>query len=102
MKNVLAISLTARIMSPTRGASTRQIGLRLGTAPARSSQSNGMAQGFEKKTNGDYVEHMPKQDGGTALHDPTIAFQHYYEQHPHAALRYRSPREFRSLAAASV
>ncbi|WP_157655558.1 hypothetical protein [Burkholderia ubonensis] len=26
---------------------------------------------------------------------PTIAFEHYNEKHPHSALKYRSPREFR-------
>ncbi|WP_445938768.1 integrase core domain-containing protein, partial [Pseudomonas sp.] len=31
-----------------------------------------------------------------------IAFEHYNEQHPHSALKYRSPREFRCLAAALI
>ncbi|EON14085.1 transposase IS3/IS911 family protein [Pandoraea sp. SD6-2] len=38
---------------------------------------------------------MPKPDAATAASDLTIAFEHYNEKHPHSALMYRSPREFR-------
>ena len=38
---------------------------------------------------------MPKPDVPTALRNLAIAFEHYNEQHPHSALKYRSPREFR-------
>ncbi|WP_417660054.1 integrase core domain-containing protein, partial [Pseudidiomarina sp.] len=30
------------------------------------------------------------------------AFEHYNEEHPHSALKYRSPREFRRLAVTST
>ncbi|MHC8290801.1 IS3 family transposase [Pseudomonas sp. XS1P51] len=80
----------------------RQIGLQPVTTPVRSPQSNGMAESFVKTIKRDYVAHMPKPDRETALHNLAIAFEHYNEQHPHSALKYRSPREFRRLAAASI
>ena len=79
----------------------RQIGLQPVTTPVRSPQSNGMAESFVKTMKRDYVAHMPKPDRETALRNLTIAFEHYNEEHPHSALKYRSPREFRRLAAAS-
>ncbi len=60
-----------------------------------------MAESFVKTIKRDYVAHMPKPDRETALRNLAIAFEHYNEQHPHSALNYRSPREFRRLAAAS-
>lgn len=60
------------------------------------------AEGFVKTIKRDYVAHMPKPDRETALRNLTIAFEHYNEEHPHSALKYRSPREFRRLAAASI
>ncbi|WP_413817351.1 IS3 family transposase [Pseudomonas viridiflava] len=81
----------------------RQIGLQpVTTPPVRSPQSNGMAESFVKTIKRDYVAHMPKPDRETALRNLAIAFEHYNEQHPHSALKYRSPREFRRLAAASI
>ncbi|WP_457369430.1 IS3 family transposase [Pseudomonas sp. TE36184] len=80
----------------------RQIGLQPVTTPVRSPQSNGMAESFVKTIKRDYVAHMPKPDRETALRNLAIAFEHYNEQHPHSALKYRSPREFRRLAAASI
>ena len=80
----------------------RQIGLQPVTTPVRSPQSNGMAESFVKTIKRDYVAHMPKKDRETALRNLAIAFEHYNEQHPHSALNYRSPREFRRLAAASI
>uniref|UniRef100_UPI003C7CD7B6 IS3 family transposase n=1 Tax=Pseudomonas veronii TaxID=76761 RepID=UPI003C7CD7B6 len=80
----------------------RQIGLQPVTTPVRSPQSNGMAESFVKTIKRDYVAHMPKPDRETALRNLTIAFEHYNEQHPHSALKSRSPREFRRLAAASI
>ncbi|TPG89070.1 IS3 family transposase [Pseudomonas caspiana] len=80
----------------------RQIGLQPVTTPVRSPQSNGMAESFVKTIKRDYVAHMPKPDQETALRNLAIAFEHYNEQHPHSALNYRSPREFRRLAAASI
>ncbi|WWG63847.1 IS3 family transposase [Pseudomonas poae] len=80
----------------------RQIGLQPVTTPVRSPQSNGMAESFVKTIKRDYVAHMPKPDRETALRNLAIAFEHYNEQHPHSALNYRSPREFRRLVAASI
>ncbi|NWD09776.1 IS3 family transposase [Pseudomonas gingeri] len=80
----------------------RQIGLQPVTTPVRSPQSNGMAESFVKTIKRDYVAHMPKPDRETALRNLAIAFEHYNEQHPHSALNYRSPREFRRLAVASI
>ncbi|NMX51502.1 IS3 family transposase [Pseudomonas veronii] len=80
----------------------RQIGLQPVTTPVRSPQSSGMAESFVKTIKRDYVAHMPKPDRETALRNLAIAFEHYNEQHPHSALNYRSPREFRRLAAASI
>ena len=76
--------------------------LAAGDDTGRSPQSNGMAKSFVKTIKRDYVAHMPKPDRETALRNLAIAFEHYNEQHPHSALNYRSPREFRRLAAASI
>jgi putative transposase len=46
----------------------------------------------------DDVSWMPKPDARTALQNLAIAFDHYNESHPHSALKYRSPREFRQQA----
>ena len=43
----------------------------------------------------DYVAFMHKPDAATAARNLAIAFEHYNEKHPHSALKYRSPREFR-------
>lgn len=80
----------------------RQIGLQPLTTPVCSPQSNGMAESLVKTMKRDYIAHMPKPDRVTALRNLAIAFEHYNEQHPHSALNYRSPREFRRLAEAST
>ncbi|WP_417787401.1 integrase core domain-containing protein, partial [Stutzerimonas xanthomarina] len=59
---------------------------------------NGMAESFVKTMKRDYIAHMPRPDRQTALRNLAIAFEHYNEEHPHCALKYRSPREFRRLA----
>ena len=71
------------------------IGLKPLTTPVCSPQSNGMAESFVKTMKRDYVAFMPKPDAATAARNPAVAFEHYNEQHPHSALKYRSPREFR-------
>ena len=80
----------------------RQIGLQPVTTPVRSPQSNGMAESFVKTIKRDYLAHTPNPDRETALRNLAIAFEHCNEQHPHSALNYRSPREFRRLAVASI
>ncbi|WP_244117863.1 transposase [Burkholderia gladioli] len=77
---------------------SREIGLKPVTTPVRSPQSNGMAESFVKTMKRDYVSWMPKPDARTALQNLAIAFDHYNESHPHSALKYRSPREFRQRA----
>jgi len=71
------------------------IGLKPLTTPVCSPQSNGMAESFVKTMKRDYVAFMPKPDAATAVSNLAIAFEHYNEKHPHSALKYRSPREFR-------
>lgn len=80
----------------------RELGLEPLTTPARSPQSNGMAESFVKTVKHDDVAHMDKPDAPTALSRLAIAFEHYNERHPHKALKYRSPREFRRHAVSST
>lgn len=72
------------------------IGLKPLTTPVCSPQSNGMAESFVKTMKCDYVAFMPKPDAATAVRNLAIAFEHYNEKHPHSALKYRSPREFKA------
>ncbi|WP_316902507.1 IS3 family transposase [Ralstonia edaphi] len=78
------------------------IGLKPLTTPVCSPQSNGMAESFVKTMKRDYVAFMPKPDAATAVRKLAIAFEHYNEQHPHSALKYRSPREFRRRTESST
>ncbi|AYZ98903.1 IS3 family transposase [Burkholderia sp. AU29985] len=80
----------------------RELGLEPLTTPVRSPQSNGMAESFVKTMKHDYVAYMDKPDAPTALSRLAIAFEHYNERHPHKALKYRSPREFRRNAVSST
>ena len=79
-----------------------ELGLRPLTTPVCSPQSNGIAESFVKTMKRDYVAFMPKADPQTAVQNLALAFQHYNEEHPHSALKYRSPREFRRLAVLST
>ena len=78
----------------------REVGLEPVNTPVSSPQSNGMAESFVKTIKRDYVDFMPKPDAPTAIGNLAIAFEHYNEYHPHSALRYHSPREFRRKAMA--
>ena len=78
------------------------IGLKPLTTPVCSPQSNGMAESFVKTMKRDYVSFMPKPDAATAARNLAVAFEHYNEQHPHSALKYRSPREFRRRTESST
>ncbi|WP_167737207.1 integrase core domain-containing protein, partial [Escherichia coli] len=60
-----------------------------------SPQSNGMAERLVKTMKEDYIAFMPKPNIRTALHNLAVAIEHYNENHPHSALGYRSPREYR-------
>ncbi|MEH4234685.1 integrase core domain-containing protein, partial [Escherichia coli] len=55
----------------------------------------GMAERFVKTIKEDYIAFMPKPNVRTALHNLAVAIEHYNENHPHSALGYRSPREYR-------
>ena len=79
----------------------REVGLEPVNTPVSSPQSNGMAESFVKTIKRDYVDFMPKPDARTAIGNLAIAFEHYNEYHPHSALRYHSPREFRRKAMAT-
>lgn len=79
----------------------REVGLEPVNTPVSSPQSNGMAESFVKTIKRDYVDFMPKPDAPTAIGNLAIAFEHYNEYHPHSALRYHSPREFRRKAMAT-
>ncbi|MDO3529983.1 IS3 family transposase [Ralstonia pseudosolanacearum] len=89
------------IAGKTREFAT-DIGLKPLTTPVCSPQSNGMAESFVKTMKRDYVAFMPKPDAATAARNLAIAFEHYNEQHPHSALKYRSPREFRRRTESSI
>lgn len=72
------------------------------TTAVSSPQSNGMAERFVKTMKEDYIAFMAKPDVRTALHNLAAAFSHYNENHPHSALGYLSPREYRRQRATST
>jgi len=57
---------------------------------------NGMAEAFVKTFKRDYVRVNPTPDAPTVLAQLSAWFADYNAVHPHSALRYRSPDEFRS------
>jgi putative transposase len=61
-----------------------------------------MAESFVKTTKHNYVPYMHTSDPPPALSRLAIALEHYNERHPHKALKYRSPREFRRAAVSST
>jgi len=85
--------------SPYTARKTRafagQIGLAPRTTPIESPQSNGMAEAFVKTFKRDYAKVSPRPDAATVLRQLDRWFEHYNTVHPHKALGYRSPREFR-------
>jgi len=76
-------------------ALARQIGLLPCTTPIESPQSNGMAEAFVKTFKRDYARISPRPDAASVLRQLDDWFAHYNTVHPHKALGYRSPREFR-------
>jgi putative transposase len=82
------------IARETRGFA-QDIGLVPCRTPYRSPQSNGMAESFVKTFKRDYVNINPTPDAYTVLQQLPAWFADYNEVHPHSALRYRSPNEFR-------
>jgi putative transposase len=73
----------------------REIGLVPRTTPIQSPQSNGMAEAFVKTLKRDYARVNPRPDAASVLRQLDCWFEHYNTVHPHKALGYRSPREFR-------
>jgi putative transposase len=82
------------IATDTR-ALARYIGLVPCTTPIQSPQSNGMAEAFVKTFKRDYARVSAKPDAASVLRQLDAWFEHYNSVHPHKALGYRSPREFR-------
>ena len=82
------------IARDTRAFAT-DIGLIPRRTPYRSPQSNGMAEAFVKTFKRDYVSINPTADALTVLSSLGEWFTDYNEVHPHSALGYRSPDEFR-------
>jgi putative transposase len=56
---------------------------------------NGMAEAFVKTLKRDYARVSPCPDAATVLRQLGGWFEQYNTVHPHKALGYRSPREFR-------
>jgi putative transposase len=76
-------------------ALARDIGLAPCTTPIQSPQSNGMAEAFVKLIKRDYARVSMKPDAASVLRQLDAWFWHYNTVHPHKALGYRSPHEFR-------
>jgi putative transposase len=72
-----------------------EIGLLPRTTPIESPQSNGMAEAFVKTIKRDYARVAGRPDAASVLRQLDGWFEHYNNIHPHKALGYRSPREFR-------
>lgn len=60
-----------------------------------SPQSNGMAESFVKTLKRDYLPFIDLESAETALSSLPDAVKLYNEEHPHSALGYLSPVEFR-------
>jgi len=76
-------------------AFARDIGLVPRTTPIESPQSNGMAEAFVKTIKRDYARVSRRPDAASVLRQLDLWFEHYNTVHPHKALGYRAPREFR-------
>jgi putative transposase len=85
--------------SPYTAAETRVLARNIGlvprTTPIESPQSNGIAEPFVKTVKRDYARVSAKPDAASVLCQLDSWFEHYNSVHPHKALGYRSPREFR-------
>jgi hypothetical protein len=63
---------------------------------------NGMAEAFVKTLKRDYARVSPRPDAASVLRQLDGWFEHYNTVHPHKALGYRSPREFRKALVAEA
>ena len=82
-------------MAHETGLFARELSLEPCTTAVISPQSNEMADWFVKTMQENYIAFMPKPNVRTALHNLAVAIEHYNENHPHSALGYLSPREYR-------
>lgn len=73
----------------------RMLGLKPVTTPVVSPQSNGMAESFVKTFKRDYARLAERPDSQSVMAALKQWFEHYNESHPHSALQYLSPRQFR-------
>jgi len=72
----------------------QSIGLVPCFTPVRSPQSNGMAESFVKTFKRDYVYVHDRPDAQSVLAQLPRWFEDYNDNHPHKALRMKSPRDF--------
>ena len=95
----LAIEWLSDNGSPYTAGETRKLAREIGlvpcTTPIESPQSNGMAEAFVRTFKRDYAQVGPCPDAASVLRQLDGWFEHYNTVHPHKALGYRSPREFR-------
>ena len=73
----------------------RMLGLKPVTTPVVNPQSNGMAESFVKTFKRDYARLADRPDSQTVMNALRQWLEHYNENHPHSALQYLSPRQFR-------
>lgn len=76
----------------------RQWGLEPITTPSYSPESNGMAKSFVKTIKRDYVYVSDLWTAESVLRQVPEWFDDYNKNHPHSALRFMSPREYREKA----
>jgi len=92
--------------SPYTARETRALAREIGfvplTTPIESPQSNGMAEAFVKTLKRDYARVSPRPNAASVLRQLDSWFEHYNTVHPHKALGYRSPREFRKALVAET
>ena len=77
-------------------AIARQLGITPIRTPARSPQSNGMAESFIHAFKRDYVSQRDCSIAAIVLAQLPNAFTHFNKVHPHLALKLKSPRMYRS------
>jgi transposase InsO family protein len=75
------------------------LGLRPAFTPARSPESNGLAEAFVKTLKRDYARVTLLPDAPTILRLVSGWIEDYNTSHPHGGLRMLSPREFRTRCA---
>ena len=89
---------SAYIAKDTRNTATA-LGLRLCFTPVRSPQSNGIAEAFVKTFRRDYLQLSILPNAATVLGLLQAWMDDYNNVHPHSALRFHSPAEFRKPSA---